>query len=128
MGSSAHIRKVAAVAAAVGLIATAALPAAGQVTYNRDPNAYNPFYPFPPLPFSDPSAYDQAFDVVPSYQVQTDPYAGGPPVRVVARCLFPNGWNVTDFSRSINGIPPGADHQCPVDAVPQGRDSLRARY
>ncbi len=117
------------VAAAIVLAASigAALPAAAQVTYNRDPNAYNPFYPFPPLPFSDPSPYDQAFDVVPSYQVQTDPYAGGPPVRVVARCLFPNGWNVTDFSRSINGIPPGIDHKCPAEVTPAG-GHLRARY
>ena len=123
--------KVLRTAMMAGLIASVSVavvtPAAAQVSYNRDPNAYNPFYPLPPLPFSDPSAYDQAFDVVPSYQVQTNPYVGGPPVRVVARCLFPNGWNVTDFSRSINGIPPGIDHQCPADAVPAG-GRVRAGY
>ena len=112
---------------AAGLIVLAASPVTAQVTYNRDPNAYNPFYPFPPLPFSDPSAYDQAFDVVPSYQIKTDPYAGGPPVRVVARCLFPDGWNVTDFTRAINGVPPGIHHQCPTDAVPDDR-RVRAAY
>ena len=123
MRTNKFMRTAATVVAVVGFLGTA-LSAAAQVTYNRDANAYNPFSP---LPFSDPSPYDQAFDVVPSYQVQTDPYAGGPPVRVVARCLFPNGWNVTDFSRSINGIPPGIDHQCPTEAVPVG-GRLRARY
>ena len=115
-------------AAAVTLMAGAMGAATAQVTYNRDPNVPNSVDPLSPLlPFSDPSSYDQAFDVVPSYQIRTDPYAGGPAVRVVAHCLFPNGWNVTDFSRSINGIPAGVDHQCPADAAAiAGR--VRARY
>ena len=132
MRSSGLLRKATVLAGGLvgmaGLVGTA-LPAAAQVTYNRNPSAAaNAVDPLSPLfPFSDPSPYDQAFDVVPSYQVQTDPYAGGPPVRVVAHCQFPNGWNVTDFDRSINGIPAGIDHQCPVGVAPAGR-RVRARY
>ena len=115
-------------AAVVMIMAVATEVATAQVTYNRDPNGSNAVDPLSPLlPFSDPSPYDQAFDVVPSYQIQTDPYAGGPAVRVVARCLFPDGFNQTDLSRAFNGIPPDIDHQCPTDAVP-GSGRVRARY
>ena len=128
MRSSRFTRAGAAVIA-LGALAGMAAPAAAQVTYNRNPpTRNNPFYPLPPLPSSDPSAYDQAFDVVPSYQVQTDPYAGGPPVRVVAHCQFPNGLerDATSPGRSTASRP-ATDHQCPVDAVPVG-GRLHSRY
>ena len=35
------------------------------------------------------------------------------PVRV-APCEFPHGWNSTDASRAIRGVPPGRDHRCIV--------------
>ena len=77
-----------------------------------------------PFPYSDPSQYDQAYGTRPSFVVVPSPYGYAPRVGVVTRCLYPDGWNVTDFDRDINGIPPGIDHQCPEPAA--GR--VRARY
>jgi hypothetical protein len=105
------------VCAVVGM---AILPASAQVVYSPYPDGYAPF------PYSDPSPYDQTFGTRPSFQIQTDPYARGPAVRVIARCNYPDGWNVGDFSRDVNGIPPGIDHQCPEVAPYTGR--VRSRY
>ena len=106
--------------AALG-VAACATPALAQVSYNPGQA------PLLPFPYSDPSPYDQEYGTRPSFEVQTDPYARGPAVRVVTRCLYPDGWNVTDFSRDINGIPPGVNHQCPAVAQPLG-GRVRARY
>ena len=113
-------KRLAAIGGACAIIGTMSLPAAAQVVYSPYADGYAPF------PYSDPSPYDQAFGTRPSFQVQTDPYARGPAVRVIARCLYPQGWNVTDFSRDVNGIPPGINHQCPQVAPYGGR--VRARY
>jgi hypothetical protein len=43
------------------------------------------------------------------------------PVRVWAPCAFPHGWNSTDASRQLYGIPNGLDHQCLVEYQPPGR-------
>ena len=104
-----------------GLVVLAALaaPAAAQVVYQTSPgpDGYSPF-------FSDPSPYDQAYGTRPSFEIVPTPNPYAPAVRVVERCLYPNGWNVTDFSRDINGIPPGVDHTCPATR----RVRVRARY
>ena len=107
--------------AAASLAGASAPPAVAQVYYNPGQG------PLLPFPYADPSPYDQAFGTRPSFEVQTDPYARGPAVRVVTRCLYPDGWNVTDFVRDINGTPPGIDHQCPVVQQPLG-GRVRARY
>jgi hypothetical protein len=54
------------------------------------------------------------------------PGAYGSTVGVVQRCQYPDGWNVTDFDRDVNGIPDGIDHTCPAPSF--ARSSLRARY
>ena len=92
--------------------------AMAQVTYRPVPA---PAHGFPFYPYSDQSPYAQVYGERPSFQIFPQAY-GGPAARVVPRCLYPNGWNVTDFDRDINGIPPGVDHQCPEPA------GLRTRY
>ena len=87
---------------------TSASPASAQVTYRHGTT-----HGYAPFPYSDPSPYDQTFGTRPSFEILPSPYGYAPGVRVVARCLYPNGWNVTDFGRDINGIPPGIDHTCP---------------
>ena len=105
----------------VGLVGLAAMtaPAAAQVVYQTSPGPYG-YSPF----FSDPSPYDQAYGTRPSFEIVPTPNPYAPAVRVVERCLYPNGWNVTDFSRDVNGIPPDVDHTCPATR----RFGVRARY
>lgn len=97
------------VAALAGLAALTA-PAAAQVYYRPLPPT-SPGFPF--YPYSDQSPYAQEFGVRPSYQIFPDAYGQGPVARAVPRCNYPNGWNVTDFDRDLNGIPAGINHQCP---------------
>lgn len=107
--------RIVSIIAAVGIasVATAGAATAG-VRYA---------YPAPDAPIDFFSPYDESYGTSPSYQIF--PYAhGGPAVRVIERCQYPDGWNVTDFGRDVNGIPNGADHACPVPVG--GR--LRARY
>jgi len=47
-------------------------------------------------------------------------------LRVVQRCQYPDGWNVTDFDRDINGIPAGYGHECRVSVPLNHR--VRAAY
>ena len=75
-----------------------------------------------PTPFFGP--YDEAAGTSPSFEVFPRAYGQVPAVRVVERCQYPTGWDVTDFSRDVNGIPAGLDHTCPVPVG--GR--LRSRY
>lgn len=45
---------------------------------------------------------------------------------VTVPCDFPNGWNSTDESREVNGIPDGYNHQCLVgrgERIRGGRSS-----
>jgi hypothetical protein len=45
---------------------------------------------------------------------------------VTVPCDFPHGWNSTDASRVVNGIPDGDSHQCPVypdQRIRDGRSS-----
>ncbi|MBV9812371.1 MAG: hypothetical protein JO326_06440 [Acetobacteraceae bacterium] len=110
-------------AAALGFAALVAPPpAAAQVIYQTSPYPYGAA----PFPYSDPSPYDQAFGTRPSFEIIPGSYGYAPAVRVVERCLYPNGWNVTDFGRDVNGIPPGIEHACPVPARAYGH--IRARY
>lgn len=37
------------------------------------------------------------------------------PARIIVPCQYPNGWNSTDASRAVRGIPNGRDHRCVVD-------------
>jgi len=110
-------------AAALGFtVLVAPLSATAQVIYQTSPDPYG----YAPFPYSDPSPYDQAFGTRPSFEIFPGPYGYAPGVRVVERCLYPNGWNVTDFDRDVNGIPPGVEHTCPVPAHAYGH--IRARY
>jgi hypothetical protein len=36
------------------------------------------------------------------------------PAGVVVPCQYPHGWNSTDASRAVRGVPNGRDHQCLV--------------
>lgn len=52
--------------------------------------------------------------VAPFDRYDVDPYVGDAPAAVVfrrhnTRCEYPRGFNVTDFSRNLNGIPRGGD-------------------
>jgi hypothetical protein len=45
---------------------------------------------------------------------------------VAVPCDFPHGWNSTDESREVNGIPDGYDHQCLIgsgERIREGRSS-----
>lgn len=109
----------AAVAALASLSWTAG-PAAAQVVYA--PNGAPVYYGYPvPGGVLQPN---EALGTSPSFEIFPDPYGRGPAVRVLQRCQYPNGWNVTDFGRDLNGIPNGVEHTCPVARVPR----LRARY
>lgn len=109
------------VAPVAALAAACLAPADAQVAYRlRTTPEIDQF-----LPFSDQSPYDQAFGTRPSFEVFPDAHGAAPAVRIIQRCLYPNGWNVTDFGRDVNGIPPGVDHACPEPVL---RTRLRARY
>ncbi len=108
--------------AGTALLSLAAQTVSAQVIYAPRPAAQGVI----PFPFSDPSPYDQAYGERPSFEILPTAPGYAPAVRVTERCLYPNGWNVTDFDRDINGIPPGIDHQCPVPAPASGR--VRARF
>lgn len=41
--------------------------------------------------------------------------ASAHPARVIVPCQYPNGWNSTDASRELRGIPNGRDHRCVID-------------
>lgn len=89
-----------------------------QVRYQPYPSAPSVYgYPVPGG-FLQP---DEVLGTSPSYAI--NPYAGygQPVVTVTQRCQYPDGWNVTDFHRDLNGIPAGIDHTCPTAGV-------RARY
>ena len=108
---------IAVVVSAAGVLTASSADA--QVIYAPSHRSYAPF------PYSDPSPYDQSFGTRPSFVVVPSPYGDAPRVGVVERCLYPNGWNVTDFDRDVNGIPPGIDHQCPE---PASTGRVRSRY
>ena len=96
----------------------AASAACGQV-------AYQPYSPAVPTPYGYPVPYgflqpNETLGTSPAFEIF--PYGSAPAVRVVQRCQYPDGWNITDFSRDVNGIPSGIDHTCPVPS------SVRARY
>ena len=76
-------------------------------------------------PYTDQSPYAVAHGERPSFVVVPGAYGYAPTVAVVPRCMYPDGWNVTDFTRDINGTPPGIDHQCPE---PPHYGRVRARY
>ena len=102
--------------AAILLSGLAAAPAAvAQVAYRH-------YVPTPADPLLTPFGYpvpggflqpDETLITTPSFVVSTNP--GAPGVAVEQRCQYPNGWNVTDYGRELNGIPNGIDHSCPVD-------------
>ena len=90
---------------------------------------YQPFQPVPPTPYGYPvpGGFLQPNEVLgtsPSFVISTNPYL--PTVSVVQRCQYPDGWNITDLSRDLNGIPNGIDHTCP--APEPVRTHVRARY
>ncbi len=94
--------------------------------------AYQPYRPLAPTPYGYPVPYgylqpDETLGTSPSFEINTGSYGAGPVVRVVRRCQYPDGWNVTDLSRDINGIPNGIEHTCPAEQ-PAVRGRVRARY
>lgn len=102
---------------AVGLSA----PAVAQV-------AYQPYAPTAPTPYGYSVPYgflqpNEELGTSPSFEVDPFAYGAAPAVRVVQRCQYPDGWDVTDFGRDVNGIPAGIHHTC---RVPPG--SVRARF
>lgn len=102
------------------LLALSFGPASAQVRYH-------PYEPTAPTPYGYPvsGGYlqpDETLGTSPSFVVTPFGYRGAPAVQVVRRCQYPDGWNLTDFSRDLNGIPAGIDHTCPA---PRG---VRARY
>ena len=79
---------------------------------------YQPFAPVAPTPYGYTVPYgylqpDEVLGTSASYGIR--PYSDGrqPVVSVTQRCQYPDGWNVTDLSRDVNGIPAGVDHTCP---------------
>ena len=109
--------------ASLAALAGIAAPTAGsaQVAYETSP------FPLAGLeyPYTDESPYAVAHGERPSFVVVPTAGGYGTGVAVVPRCMYPDGWNSTDFGRDINGIPPGIEHQCPEPAH-YGR--VRARY
>lgn len=102
--------------AACALIVVSAAPASAQVRYAPHAQEGIDFF----------SPYDESYGTSPSFEIYPRAYGYAPAVRVVERCQYPDGWNVTDFSRDVNGIPAGIDHTCPVGG-PRGR-GVRAGY
>ena len=98
-------------ALAVAMIGAVGCPAVAQVQYRAPPPTTS--YGFPFYPFSDQSPEVQDLGVRPSYQITPGAYGYGPVVRAVPRCNYPDGWNVTDFGRDLNGIPADVGQQCP---------------
>lgn len=82
-------------------------------------------YAHPDAPIDFFSPYDESYGTSPSFEIYPNAYGAAPAVRVVQRCQYPNGWNVMDFSRDVNGIPAGLDHTCPAPVYGGRR---RARY
>ena len=109
--------------ASLALVGTVIAPALGsaQVVYDSSglPLAGLDY------PYTDQSPAAVAHGERPSFVIVPSPYDGAPRVGVVERCLYPDGWNVTDFGRDLNGIPPGIEHQCPE---PAHYGHVRARY
>ena len=108
------------------IVAAAAMVVLGTVAASAQVR-YQPYEPSAPTPYGYPVPYgflqpDEELGTSPSFTV--NPYATGrqPVVTVTRRCQYPNGWNVTDFSRDVNGIPSGLDHTCRAPA------GVRARY
>ena len=106
-----------------GAVLCLARSAFAQVRYLPYPGV-DAFVPTPygyPVPggFLQPN---ETLGTSPSFVVP--PYAGVPAVQVVRRCQYPDGWNVTDFSRDVNGVPNGSDHACPAPISAR----IRARY
>ena len=108
---------------AIGAIAFSTLVAGGASAQVR----YQPYAPAAPAPHGYPVPYgylqpDEVLGTSPSFVVNPYAYGRQPVVSVVRRCHYPDGWNVTDFDRDLNGIPAGVDHTCPVQA------GVRTRY
>lgn len=105
----------------LGGVAALSWPALAQV-------AYQPYQSTAPTPYGYPvpGGFLQPNEVLgtsPSFEIFPFAQPGHPAVRVVQRCQYPNGWNVTDFDRDVNGIPNGIDHTCPAPAP-----AVRARF
>ena len=106
-----HSKLAIALLAVVGSTA-APTPGSAQVAYDRSGQ------PLAGLeyPYTDESPYAVAHGERPSFVIVPGDYGAAPGVAVVPRCMYPDGWNVTDFTRDINGTPPGIEHQCPEPA------------
>ena len=103
----------------VALLALGSAAASAQVRYQPYAAAPTPYgYPVP-YGFVQP---DEVLGTSPSFVINPNAYGRQPVVTVTRRCQYPDGWNVTDFGRDVNGIPSGSDHACPEPA------GVRARY
>ena len=114
------MRGIGLVTAAVVTFALGSSGASAQVRYEPYPPTASTPYGYPvPYGFFQP---DEVLGTSPSYVINPYAYGRQPVVTVTRRCQYPDGWNVTDLSRDVNGIPAGVDHACPVPA------GVRARY
>ena len=115
----------------VAVAALAALSASAlfMVPWSGSAVAQVAYQPYAPTPYGYPvlGGFLQPNEVLgtsPSFVISPNPYL--PTVAVVQTCQYPDGWNVTDLSRDLNGIPGGIEHTCPVPAPIRSR--ARARY
>ena len=100
------------VSAAAAFLAVGMCGASAQVRYQ-------PYVPVAPTPYGYPVPYgylqpDEALGTSPSFNINPYAYGRQPVVTVTRRCQYPDGWNVTDLDRDMNGIPNGIDHTCPA--------------
>lgn len=105
---------------------TAAVFVAGLSSTSEAQVRYQPYPAARPAPYGYPVPGgvlqpDEVGGTSPSFNIDPAARYGEPVVSVIRRCQYPDGWNVTDFSRDVNGIPAGIDHTCPNPGV-------RARY
>lgn len=107
----------------LSLILAASLAASGANAQVR----YQPYDAPSRLGYPVPFGYlqpDETLGTSPSFEVFPDARGYAPVVRVIQRCQYPDGWNVTDFNRDVNGIPAGVGHTCPAVRS----RGLRTRY
>ena len=115
---------------AIGVVTISALGFSALIGSAGAQVAYQPFAPTAPTPYGYPvtggfQPPDEVLGPSPSFGISTNPDL--PTVSVVQRCQYPDGWNVTDFVRDVNGIPNGIEHTCHVPAPVPVRGRTHAR-
>ena len=112
---------------AVGFAVAATLAATAWTGTAVAQVAYQPYTAPTPYGYPVPGGFlqpDEVLGTSPSFVISPNPYL--PTVSVVQTCQYPDGWNITDLSRDLNGIPGGLEHTCPAPVVARRR--VHARY